>query len=122
MDHHVATDGTSFIAQSMMLFGLTALDVTIQAQVVNLMKDIQEELDMTDEIFANPIHPYTKSLLSAIPHPNPRFEKTRVALSYDKEKEGVDYTKGHLHSLSDTHQILATDEEFEKWMKDAGKI
>ena len=85
MDHHVATDGTSFIAQSMMLFGLTALDVTIQAQVVNLMKDIQEELDMTDEIFANPIHPYTKSLLSAIPHTNPRFEKTRVALSYDKE-------------------------------------
>lgn len=49
------------------------------------MKDIQEELDMTDEIFANPIHPYTRSLLSAIPHPNPRFEKTRVALSYDKE-------------------------------------
>ena len=35
----------------MMLFGLTALDVTIQAQVVNLMKDIQEELDMTDEEF-----------------------------------------------------------------------
>ena len=51
MDHHVATDGTSFIAQSMMLFGLTAQDVTIQAQVVNLMKDIQEELDMTDEEF-----------------------------------------------------------------------
>ena len=51
MDHHVATDGTSFIAQSMLLFGLTALDVTIQAQVVNLMKDIQEELDMTDEEF-----------------------------------------------------------------------
>ena len=85
MDHHVATDGTSFIAQSMMLFGLTAQDVTIQAQVVNLMKDIQEEIDMTDEIFANPIHPYTRSLLSAIPHPNHRFEKTIVALSYDKE-------------------------------------
>ena len=51
MDHHVAIDGTSFIAQSMMLFVLTAQDVTIQAQVVNLMKDIQEELDMTDEEF-----------------------------------------------------------------------
>lgn len=80
------------------------------------------ETGTTDEIFANPIHPYTRSLLSAIPHPNPRFEKTRVALSYDKDKEGVDYTKGHLRALSDTHQVLATDEEFDKWIKEAGKI
>lgn len=86
----------------------------IQAQVVNLMKDIQQEtgtaylfiahdLSMvkyisdrigvlhlghlletgtTEEIFENPIHPYTKSLLSAIPAPNPVVEKNRVALSY----------------------------------------
>ena len=126
---------------------ISALDMSIQAQVVNLMRDLQEEMGITylfiahdlamvkyisdrigvmhlgyivetgttDEIFANPIHPYTKSLLSAIPHPNPIVEKARTALTYDKDKEGVDYSKGTIHAVTKTHSVLATDEEFAKW-------
>ena len=126
---------------------ISALDVSIQAQVVNLMKDIQKEtgttylfiahdLSMvkyiserigvlhmghlvetgtTEEIFSNPIHPYTKSLLSAIPIPNPRTEKTRVAMSYNYKEAGVDYNIGTRHLIDGTHYVLATDEELEKW-------
>jgi oligopeptide transport system ATP-binding protein len=128
---------------------ISALDVSIQAQVVNLMKDIQEEtkaallfiahdLSMvkyisdrigvlhlgylletgtTEEIFSNPIHPYTKSLLSAIPHPNPIVEKTRISESYDYGTSGIDYTKGASQHISGTHYVLATEEEFVKWTK-----
>ena len=126
---------------------ISALDVSIQAQVVNLMKDIQQEtgtaylfiahdLSMvkyisdrigvlhlghlletgtTDEIFENPIHPYTKSLLSAIPTPNPIVEKTRSAESYDYAKSGIDYTLGTEHHVGGTHYVKCTDEEFAKW-------
>lgn len=126
---------------------ISALDVSIQAQVVNLMKDIQQEtgtaylfiahdLSMvkyisdrigvlhlghlletgtTDEIFENPIHPYTKSLLSAIPTPNPIVEKTRSAESYDYATSGIDYTLGTEHHIGATHYVKCTDEEFAKW-------
>lgn len=130
---------------------ISALDVSIQAQVVNLMKDIQEEtgtaylfiahdLSMvkyisdrigvlhlghlletgtTDEIFSHPIHPYTRSLLSAIPSPNPVVEKKRVAETYDYSRSGLDYSKGTAHHVEGTHYVKCTDEEFERFLKKA---
>ena len=127
---------------------ISALDVSIQAQVVNLMKDIQEEtscaylfiahdLSMVkyisdrigvlhlgylveagtkEEIFSNPVHPYTKSLLSAIPHPNPEVEKRRKSIAYDYASSGIDYAKGTEHTAGGTHTVLATDEEFDTWI------
>ena len=128
---------------------VSALDVSIQAQVVNLMKDIQQEtgtaylfiahdLSMvkyisdrigvlhlghlletgtTEEIFENPVHPYTRSLLSAIPLPNPVVEKRRVAETYDYATSGIDYNKGTDHHVSGSHYVKCTDEEFAKWCK-----
>lgn len=126
---------------------ISALDVSIQAQVVNLMKRIQKETGIAylfiahdlsmvkyisnrigvmhlghlvevgtrEEIFNNPIHPYTKSLLSAIPNPDPIYEKTREILTYDASS--VDYEKGIRHQISETHSVLATPDEFKRWMQ-----
>ncbi|CAI3245519.1 Oligopeptide ABC transporter, ATPase component [Clostridium neonatale] len=126
---------------------ISALDVSIQAQVVNLMKDIQKETNTaflfiahdlsmvkyisdrigvlhlgylletgtTEEIFSNPIHPYTKSLISAIPHPNPKVEKTRKSESYDYFTSGIKYEEGIRQHVDGTHYVLATDEELKKW-------
>ena len=126
---------------------ISALDVSIQAQVVNLMKDIQQEtgcaylfiahdLSMVkyisdrigvlhlgymveagtkEEIFSHPVHPYTKSLLSAIPHPNPEVEKRRKSITYDYASSGIDYAKGMQHRVDGTHTVLATDAELAQW-------
>lgn len=126
---------------------ISALDVSIQAQVINLMKDIQQktgtaylfiahdlsmvkyisdrigvlhlghmvETGTKEEIFSNPIHPYTKSLLSAIPQANPKVEKQRVAESYDYGTSGIDYNKGVQQHVSGQHYVLATDAELKTW-------
>ena len=128
---------------------ISALDVSIQAQVVNLMKKIQKDTNIAylfiahdlsmvkyisdrigvlhlghlvetgtaEEIFSNPLHPYTKSLLSAIPHPNPRVEKARTSLTYDYKTSGLNYEAGTQHKVTDTHYVLATDEEYQSFLE-----
>lgn len=128
---------------------ISALDVSIQAQVVNLMKKIQKQTNIaylfiahdlsmvkyisnrigvlhlghlvetgtSEEIFNHPLHPYTKSLLSAIPHPNPDVEKNRVSLTYNYEESGLNYEAGKQHKITDTHYVLATDDELQDFLK-----
>lgn len=127
---------------------ISALDMSIQAQVVNLMKDIQDETGLaylfiahdlsmvkyisdrigvlhlghlletgtTEEIFSHPVHPYTRSLISAIPNPNPVLEKSRVALQYDYKTSGLDYDAGTLHLIGGTHYVRGTDADLERWV------
>lgn len=126
---------------------ISALDVSIQAQVVNLLKKIQKERDLTyifiahdlsmvkyisdriavmhcgrivemgssDNIYNNAVHPYTKSLLSAVPQPNPALERHRERVFYNKDE--VNYDLGHYHEIEEDHILLATDEEMARWIK-----
>ncbi|MBR6469609.1 MAG: ABC transporter ATP-binding protein [Lachnospiraceae bacterium] len=125
---------------------IAALDASVQAQIVNMLRRIKEETetsflfishDLTmvrylserigvlhlgylletgtsDEIFEKPLHPYTRSLLEAIPHLNPvvQPDKTRP---YDYGTSGIDYGLGSWHDISETHRVWCTDAEYELW-------
>ena len=127
---------------------ISALDVSIQAQVVNLMKKIQKETNIAylfiahdlsmvkyisdnigvlhrghlveagtvEEIFEHPIHPYTRSLLSAIPVPNPRVEKNKQLVEYNISMLKCDYNHSKQIHIDGTHYVLGTEEEIKEWM------
>ena len=130
---------------------VSALDVSIQAQVINLLNELRKELDLTilfiahdlsvvkyfsdrigvmyygkmvelassDELFAHPLHPYTKSLLSAIPLPDPESEKKRVRLVYNSLAEH-DYSvdKPSLREIVPGHFVYCNDKEEEAYKKE----
>ncbi|WP_165329445.1 ABC transporter ATP-binding protein [Streptococcus tangpeifui] len=127
---------------------ISALDVSIQAQVVNLMQKLQHDQGLTylfiahdlsmvkyisdrigvmhwgkllevgpaDEVYNNPIHPYTKSLLSAIPEPDPERERARVPQVYDPSLE-EDGQARQMHEITPGHFVYATDQEAENYKK-----
>ena len=134
---------------------ISALDVSIQAQVINLLNELREKLGLTilfiahdlsvvkyfsdrigvmyyghmveladsEELFAHPMHPYTKSLLSAIPLPDPRSEKNRVRIRYNA-LEAHDYSVDQptLREILPGHFVRCNDAEEQAYKKELGLL
>ncbi len=130
---------------------ISALDVSIRAQIINLLNELKEEYGLTllfiahdlsvvkyfcdriavmyfgkmvelttsDELFRHPLHPYTRALLSAIPKPDPIYEKVRQRIIYDP-KTAHDYSvdKPELKEIVPGHFVYCNNAEAEQYLKD----
>jgi ABC-type oligopeptide transport system ATPase subunit len=126
---------------------ISALDVSIRAQILNLMNNLKKthnltylfiahdlsvvrlfsdrigviykgalvELAESEELFRRPLHPYTKALLSAVPIPDPGFEKDKVLLNYNPELHHYQNTSPEWKEIYPGHFCFGSDEEFEDW-------
>ena len=75
------------------------------------------ELADSDELYKNPVHPYTKSLLSAIPLPDPDYERNRVRVPYDLTQHDTS-EEPEFREIRPKHWVLCTTKEFEAYQRD----
>jgi len=126
---------------------ISALDVSIRAQVLNLLKKFQKERDVTylfiahdlsivrfisdrigviykgdivevadaEELFDYPLHPYTRSLISAIPIPDPKLEKNKVLFTYDPSVHDYSEDKPQLVDIGNNHLVFGNAKEIAEY-------